>query len=105
MVEETKTAKVKKDKIVEARVVAKPKTPSKETSVENEKVNESSVSSLIVRELMPSLVGLTPQEAMSTLKSFAPKIQIHGFGVIKRQIPESGSPLHAGARVTLFLGE
>ncbi len=72
---------------------------------ENEKVNESSVSSLIVRELMPSLVGLTPQEAMSTLKSFAPKIQIHGFGVIKRQIPESGSPLHAGARVTLFLGE
>lgn len=40
MVEETKTAKVKKDKIVEAKVVAKPKTPSKETSVENEKVNE-----------------------------------------------------------------
>jgi hypothetical protein len=55
--------------------------------------------------VMPSLVGLTPQEAISALKPFLPQVQIHGFGLIKRQIPESGSQISERVRVTLYLEE
>jgi cell division protein FtsI (penicillin-binding protein 3) len=55
--------------------------------------------------VMPSLVGLTPQEAISALKPFLPQVQIHGFGLIKRQIPESGSQISEKVRVTLYLEE
>jgi hypothetical protein len=55
--------------------------------------------------IMPSLVGLTPQEAMHSLKPFAPAVQIHGFGLIKRQVPESGAMISQNIRVTLFLEE
>ncbi|NDF13966.1 PASTA domain-containing protein [bacterium] len=32
-------------------------------------------------------------------------MQIHGFGLIKRQIPESGSQISERVRVTLYLEE
>jgi len=55
--------------------------------------------------VMPSLLGLTPQEALRSLKPFSPHIQLHGFGFIKKQIPESGSILSPNIHVTLFLEE
>ena len=55
--------------------------------------------------VMPSLIGLTPQEAIRALKPFAPHIQMHGFGLIKKQMPESGSILSTNIRVSLYLEE
>jgi cell division protein FtsI (penicillin-binding protein 3) len=55
--------------------------------------------------LMPSLVGLTPQEAIVSLRPFAPQIQIKGFGLIKRQEPVRGAILAPNVRVTLYLEE
>ena len=55
--------------------------------------------------VMPGLTGLTPQEAMRALKPFAPMVQIRGFGLIKRQLPESGAVLSPNVRVTLYLEE
>ena len=55
--------------------------------------------------VMPSLSGLTPQEAMRALRPFMPKLEIKGFGLIKQQIPESGSRISPNVRVTLFLEE
>lgn len=55
--------------------------------------------------VMPSLVGLTPQEAIRSLKPFMPQVQIHGFGLIKKQLPESGSMISENVHVTLYLEE
>ena len=55
--------------------------------------------------VMPSVVGLTPQEAIRALRPFMPQVQIHGFGLIKKQIPESGSLISEKVRVTLYLEE
>ncbi len=55
--------------------------------------------------VMPSLSGLTPQEALRALKPFAPLLSIHGFGLIKRQTPESGAILAPNVKVSLYLEE
>ncbi|MBC7397867.1 MAG: PASTA domain-containing protein [Bdellovibrionales bacterium] len=55
--------------------------------------------------VMPSMAGLTPQEAIRALKPFTPIVQIKGFGLIKKQIPESGATISKNVRVTLFLEE
>lgn len=55
--------------------------------------------------VMPSVIGLTPQEAIRALKPFTPSIQVHGFGVIRRQTPDTGSMLTPGVRVSLYLEE
>lgn len=55
--------------------------------------------------IMPSVIGLTPQEAIRALKPFSPSIQVHGFGVIRRQSPDSGSTLVPGIKVGLYLEE
>ncbi len=55
--------------------------------------------------VMPSLTGLTPQEAIRALKPFLPKVKIKGFGLIKRQLPDSGSQISPNVHVTLFLEE
>jgi hypothetical protein len=55
--------------------------------------------------VMPSVIGLTPQEAMRALRPFLPKVQVHGFGLIRKQSPESGSMIAKGLDVTLHLGE
>jgi membrane peptidoglycan carboxypeptidase len=55
--------------------------------------------------VMPSVIGLTPQEAMRALRPFMPKVQVHGFGLILKQSPESGSMIAKGLDVTLHLGE
>ncbi len=55
--------------------------------------------------VMPSVIGLTPQEAMRALRPFLPKVQVHGFGLIHKQSPESGSMIAKGLDVTLHLGE
>ena len=55
--------------------------------------------------IMPSLIGLTPQEAIRSLKPFAPSVQIRGFGVIKKQNPESGAMISKNLKVALFLDE
>jgi cell division protein FtsI (penicillin-binding protein 3) len=55
--------------------------------------------------VMPSVIGLTPQEAIRSLRPFLPKVQIHGFGLIRRQTPESGTLISKGLDVTLHLEE
>ena len=55
--------------------------------------------------VMPSLIGLTPQEAIRSLRPFLPKVQIHGFGLIRKQSPESGSTIAKGLDVSLHLEE
>ena len=55
--------------------------------------------------VMPSMLGLTPQEAILALKPFYPQVQIHGFGLIRKQIPESGSLISSHVRVSLYLEE
>jgi len=55
--------------------------------------------------VMPSVIGLTPQEAIRALKPFSPSIQVHGFGVIRKQMPESGAILSPGIKVGLYLEE
>ncbi len=66
---------------------------------------ESSKEVNLDHPVMPSLIGLTPQEAIRSLKPFLPQVQIHGFGLIKHQSPESGSVLSPHLRVTFFLEE
>jgi cell division protein FtsI (penicillin-binding protein 3) len=72
-------------------------------------ITEASVESAaevnIDHPVMPSLIGLTPQEAMRALKPFAPQVQLHGFGLIKKQLPESGAILSTNIRVSLYLDE
>lgn len=78
---------------------------------ENQQVEISQSSAQPVNEVnldhpvMPSVIGLTPQEAIRALKSFSPSIHVHGFGVIRKQIPDSGSILTPGIRVSLYLEE
>jgi cell division protein FtsI (penicillin-binding protein 3) len=55
--------------------------------------------------VMPSLIGLTPQEAIRALRPFRPSVQIHGFGVIRKQSPDSGSILQDHLKVSLYLEE
>jgi cell division protein FtsI (penicillin-binding protein 3) len=55
--------------------------------------------------VMPSLVGLTPQEAMHSLKPFAPQIHLHGFGLIRKQTPDSGALIDQNVHVSLYLQE
>ncbi len=55
--------------------------------------------------IMPSVLGLTPQEAIRALKPFMPQVQIHGFGLIRHQNPESGVVISPRLNVTLFLEE
>jgi cell division protein FtsI (penicillin-binding protein 3) len=55
--------------------------------------------------IMPSLIGLTPQEALQALKPFMPRIQIKGFGLIKKQIPETGTLISTQVQVHLTLDE
>jgi cell division protein FtsI (penicillin-binding protein 3) len=55
--------------------------------------------------VMPSVIGLTPQEAIRSLRPFLPKVQIHGFGLIRKQTPESGTLISKGLDVTLHLEE
>jgi beta-lactam-binding protein with PASTA domain len=55
--------------------------------------------------VMPSVVGLTPQEAIRALRPFSPSVQIHGFGVIRKQLPESGAILQPNVKVSLYLEE
>jgi len=55
--------------------------------------------------IMPSLIGLTPQEALRALRPFSPSVQIHGFGVIRKQLPESGAILQERMKVSLYLEE
>ena len=72
-------------------------------------ITEHSVESVkevnIDHPVMPSLIGLTPQEAIRALKPFAPKVRIHGFGLIKKQVPDSGTILSTNVRVSLYLDE
>ncbi len=55
--------------------------------------------------VMPSIIGLTPQEAIRALKPFAPQVQIHGFGLIRKQIPEKGALISQSVKVSLYLEE
>lgn len=55
--------------------------------------------------VMPSLSGLTPQEAFRALRPFSPSVQIHGFGLIRHQVPESGTILSPNVKVSLYLEE
>jgi cell division protein FtsI (penicillin-binding protein 3) len=66
---------------------------------------ESAAEVNIDHPVMPSLIGLTPQEAIRALKPFAPQVQLHGFGLIKRQTPESGAILSTNVHVSLYLAE
>jgi beta-lactam-binding protein with PASTA domain len=54
---------------------------------------------------MPSLIGLTPQEAIQALKPFVPRVQIKGFGLIKKQTPETGTMISRNVKVNLVLEE
>jgi cell division protein FtsI (penicillin-binding protein 3) len=67
--------------------------------------DQSETTTIPMTPSMPSLMGLTAQEAMGRLKSSNPRLRIHGFGTVKRQLPEVGAPLKMGARVTLFLND
>ncbi len=55
--------------------------------------------------VMPSLIGLTPQEAIAALKPFVPRVQIKGFGLIKKQTPETGTMISRNVKVNLILEE
>ena len=66
---------------------------------------ESSKEVNLDHPVMPSLLGLTPQEALRALKPFTPQIKIHGFGLIKHQTPESGSIISDHLKVSLVLEE
>ncbi len=55
--------------------------------------------------VMPSVIGLTPQEAIRALRPFSPSVQIHGFGVIRKQNPDSGAILQPNVKISLYLEE
>jgi cell division protein FtsI (penicillin-binding protein 3) len=54
---------------------------------------------------MPSLVGLTTREAMEILQGHTFKLEVHGDGVVKKQLPEEGKALADGETIRLSLGE
>ncbi len=66
---------------------------------------ESTEALNIDHPVMPSMIGLTPQEAIRALKPFSPVVQIKGFGLIKKQVPDSGATISKNVRVTLILEE
>ncbi len=84
---------------------------SKQESDEVQVVQSSAESVQSIKEVnldhpvMPSLIGLTPQEAIRALRPFHPSVQIHGFGVIRKQSPDSGSILQDRMKVALYLEE
>jgi cell division protein FtsI (penicillin-binding protein 3) len=54
---------------------------------------------------MPSLVGLTPREAIRVLQGHKFRLQVHGVGVIQSQAPEQGKVIADGSLVRLTLSE
>lgn len=60
---------------------------------------------LLEEGLMPNLIGLTPQEAMKRVKNINPQFSLHGFGVVKKQVPEQGTEIKLGEKVSLYLNE
>ncbi len=54
---------------------------------------------------MPTLVGLTPREALRVLQGHRFQVEVHGIGVIQAQHPEEGKPLMEGERIKLTLKE
>lgn len=54
---------------------------------------------------MPQLRGLTPREAIQTLKGRHFQLDIRGVGLVLKQIPEEGKVLADGDTVRLTLGE
>lgn len=54
---------------------------------------------------MPSLRGMSAREAIEVLGDHAFKMEVHGDGVVKAQIPDEGKPLTDGETVRLTLGE
>jgi len=99
LVEQSRTPANHEDLDSEVLKIARSSAEITEHSVESVKeVN-------IDHPVMPSLIGLTPQEAIRALKPFAPKVRIHGFGLIKKQMPDSGTILSTNVRVSLYLDE
>ncbi len=100
---------------VPAELTAAPSKPDKEqvemvqSSAEPVVTSAQSMASIkevnIDHPVMPSVVGLTPQEAIRALRPFSPSVQIHGFGVIRKQLPESGAILQPNVKVSLYLEE
>ena len=104
---------------VEVKLVEQAPTPhKKEDSDEGQVIHVAQSSAEITAQsiestkevnvdhpVMPSLAGLTPQEAIRALKPFNPLVQIHGFGLIKKQMPDSGAILSPNVRVSLYLEE
>ncbi len=54
---------------------------------------------------MPSLVGLTPREALRALQGHRLQVEMTGSGLVSRQIPEAGKPLAEGTTVKMNLSE
>jgi cell division protein FtsI (penicillin-binding protein 3) len=59
----------------------------------------------IPRWSMPSLLGLSPREALRAFKGHRFRIEITGSGVISSQFPEEGKTLVEGDQVRLILNE
>jgi cell division protein FtsI (penicillin-binding protein 3) len=54
---------------------------------------------------MPALKGLTPREALKLLGGRKFKVELHGNGLVKGQIPEEGRPMTEGSTLKLVLAE
>ncbi len=54
---------------------------------------------------MPDLRGLTAREAIQVLKGHRFKLEVHGAGVVKSQLPQEGKTLAEGDLVKLNLGD
>lgn len=54
---------------------------------------------------MPSLIGLSPREALRAFKGHEFQVEVSGSGVISAQVPEAGKTLVEGDRVRLILNE
>jgi hypothetical protein len=54
---------------------------------------------------MPSLIGLSPREALRAFKGHGFHVEVTGSGVISSQVPEAGKTLVEGDKIRLILNE
>jgi PASTA domain len=65
----------------------------------------SSLGQTLPRWSMPSLLGLSPREALRAFQGHGFQVEVIGSGVISSQVPEVGKTLVEGDKIRLILNE
>jgi membrane peptidoglycan carboxypeptidase len=100
------SAKTDKLKLTQAKAVAAPTGAPEVTAAQPASLQWSGTTpagAMIWK--MPALHGLTAREVTEVLAGHTFKLEVHGDGIVRSQVPEEGRPLAEGEVIRLNLGE